>query len=116
MGGALLAVVGLAYVYRDQLFLIAGLGVIVIALVRVAGAGDSQAPTDFTGDVLVWRDRTLDGYQDDAARLAQRGFIVTSVVDQQQRSGCLRILTINFLALLWKPPSKILVTYQRARR
>jgi hypothetical protein len=49
----------------------------------------------------------------DVARAAERGWRVVSATEATQRSGCLRILTITFLALLWKPKPHFLVTFSR---
>ena len=52
-------------------------------------------------------------FQRDADRMAKDGWAVQTVSDRPQRVGCLRILSTGFLALLWKPPSHVLVTYHR---
>ena len=52
-------------------------------------------------------------YENDARLWAAEGWRVASVVQEQQRVGCLRILSIGPLSFLWKPPSRLLVTYSR---
>lgn len=52
-------------------------------------------------------------FERDANKLGKDGWSVKSVTDQPQRSGFMRILLTGGLALIWKPPSRILVTYER---
>lgn len=52
-------------------------------------------------------------FERDAAKLADQGYSVLTVTESQPRSGCLRMLTLGFFALIWKPKNKLIVTYQR---
>lgn len=56
--------------------------------------------------------KSRDAFNRDAQVMAAQGYAVVSVTESQQRSGCMRILLLNFAALLWKPPSHLIVTYQ----
>lgn len=51
-------------------------------------------------------------FEKDAAKMAAQGYAVVTVTESQQRSGCMRIVLLNFAALLWKPPARLIVTYQ----
>jgi hypothetical protein len=64
-------------------------------------------------EVLVRVYKNQSEYQRDAQRLSVEGWRVVSVTEQEQRSGCIRIVLLWFLALLWKPKPRILVTYNR---
>jgi hypothetical protein len=67
-------------------------------------------------EIRVKEYKSQSEYGYDAERMAADGWRVVSVVSvgpEQQRSGCLRILVTGFLSLLWRPPSRILVTYSR---
>lgn len=66
------------------------------------------------GLTLVREYKGRDAFERDAQQLAEQGYSVVSVVDAQQRSGCMRMMTIGFFALVWKPKAKLIVTYQRA--
>ena len=48
----------------------------------------------------------------DIAAASSVGWRVLSVNEMSQRSGCLRICLIGFFALLWKPKSHYIVTFQ----
>lgn len=52
-------------------------------------------------------------FERDANKMAQDGWRVASTMDQQQRSGCMRWMTLGLFSLIWKPKSKIVVTYSR---
>jgi hypothetical protein len=64
-------------------------------------------------EVRVRQYRTRFEYENDARLWAAEGWRVASVVQEQQRVGCLRILFTGPLSLVWKPPSRLLVTYSR---
>ena len=55
-------------------------------------------------------------FQRDAGRMGRDGWAVQSVTDRPQRAGCLRILLTGGIALVWKPPSRVMVTYHRDGR
>lgn len=63
---------------------------------------------------IVREYKSRQAFERDAEKLAAEGYSVLTVTDSQQRSGCLRMLTLGFLALIWKPKSKLIVTYQRS--
>lgn len=67
-----------------------------------------------TERVLVREYSDREAYENDARQLAGYGYAIRSVVDQQQRSGAVRIATLGFGALLWKPKPRLVVTYERA--
>lgn len=50
-------------------------------------------------------------YQKDANKLAQQGWKVQNVTEQEQRSGLTRCCLLGLFALVLKPRNKILVTY-----
>lgn len=64
-------------------------------------------------EIKVREYRSQGAFQRDAARAAGDGWTVQSVTDRPQRAGCLRILLTGGVALVWKPPSRVMVTYQR---
>jgi hypothetical protein len=67
-------------------------------------------------EIRVKEYRSQSEYGYDAQRMAAEGWQVVSVVSiaqEEQRSGCLRILVTGFLELLWKRPPRLLVTYNR---
>jgi hypothetical protein len=67
-------------------------------------------------EIRVKEYKSQSEYGYDAQRMAAEGWRVISVVSvapEQQRSGCLRMLVTGFLTLMWKPSSRILVTYSR---
>lgn len=53
-------------------------------------------------------------YQKEANNLFQQGYEVVSSVDQSQRIGCARGCLLGLFSLVWRPKSKILVTYKKA--
>lgn len=61
--------------------------------------------------VREYRDRKA--MDRDIEESAAHGWRVVTVTDLSQRSGCLRMVTLGFFALIWKPKSKLLVTYAR---
>ena len=62
--------------------------------------------------IVVKRYQNEKQYQRDAARWANRGYEVQSVVSEQPRSGCARILAIGFFAMMFKPKPVLVVTYR----
>ena len=61
--------------------------------------------------IVVKRYKTEKLYQKDARRMLKRGYCVQSVISEQPRAGCGRILTLGFFALLFKPKPELVVTY-----
>lgn len=57
--------------------------------------------------------RSQSDFQSDAEVAAQHGWSVVSVTELSQRAGCMRILALGLFTLIWRPKSKILVTYTR---
>ena len=51
-------------------------------------------------------------FERDAVRLRGQGYVVISVIEQQQPAGCLRILTLGLYSLVVKPTPRLLVTYE----
>jgi hypothetical protein len=47
----------------------------------------------------------------DAINAAAHGWRVVSVTEREQRAGCIRIVLLWFLALLWRPKPRLLVAY-----
>ena len=47
----------------------------------------------------------------DVAEAGAVGWSVVSVSELSQRSGCIRIILLNLLALVWRPKSHFLVTF-----
>ncbi len=66
-----------------------------------------------TADAVVREYASHTAFRTDAAKLAVTGFVVSNVSEMTQRSGCLRMLTLGIFALIWRPPSHIIVTYHR---
>ena len=62
--------------------------------------------------IIIREYRSTHEYQLDSAQLAPWGYRVRTVTESTQRSGCLRIVLIGFLALLWRPAPHIVVTYE----
>lgn len=62
--------------------------------------------------IIVKRYKSEKQYQRDARRLAKHGYEVASVVSEQSRSGCLRILMLGLFAWLFKPKPVLVVTYR----
>jgi hypothetical protein len=66
-----------------------------------------------SGSGIVVREYSdRDKFERDAQRLAAQGYRVVSVTDRQQRAGVVRMATIGFGALIWKPKSHLVVTYE----
>jgi hypothetical protein len=66
-------------------------------------------------EVVIRRYKSDKAYKQDAEKLARQGYSVHSVVSEQVRSGCLRIILLGgFGALIWKPKPQLVVTYKRA--
>jgi hypothetical protein len=63
---------------------------------------------------IVREYKSRQAFEKDAEKLAADGYSVVSVTDSQQRSGCLRMLTLGFFALIWRPKNRLIVTYQRS--
>lgn len=64
--------------------------------------------------IQVKRYRNEKEYQKDAAKMLKNGYEVQSVVSEQPRSGCGRILTIGLFAAIFKPKPELVVTYKMA--
>ena len=62
--------------------------------------------------IEVRRYRNEKEYQKDAGKMAAKGYEVQSVVSEQPRSGCGRILTIGIFAAIFKPKPELVVTYR----
>ena len=62
--------------------------------------------------IVVKRYQNEKAYQRDAGRMAAKGYEVPSVVSEQPRSGCGRILAIGFFAIMFKPKPVLVVTYR----
>lgn len=64
--------------------------------------------------IEVRRYKDEKAYQKDAGKMAAKGYEVQSVVSEQPRSGCGRILAIGFFAAIFKPKPELVVTYRLA--
>lgn len=64
-------------------------------------------------NTIVREYKSREAFERDAQKLAAEGYSVVSVTETQPRAGCIRILTLNLLALVWRPKPKLVVTYQR---
>ncbi len=53
----------------------------------------------------------LDTFYGEAKAYAELGFFPATVTNQPQRAGLIRILLLNFFALLWQPAPVLVVTY-----
>lgn len=62
--------------------------------------------------IQVKRYKNEKEYQKDAAKLAAKGYEIQSVVSEQPRAGCGRILTIGLFAAIFKPKPELVVTYR----
>lgn len=65
--------------------------------------------------IVVRRYKNEKEFQKDAVGLAKQGYEVQSVVSEQPRSGCARIMAIGFLAVMFKPRPVLVVTYRLIR-
>lgn len=66
-----------------------------------------------TGDIRIKEYKDRGEYEKDAPRMAAEGWRVVTVTEQTQRTGCLRMVTLGFFSLIWKPKPHLVVTYQR---
>jgi len=66
-----------------------------------------------TSAVVVREYRDRRDFEWHARDMAADGYSVTSVIEQQQNSGLLRILTLGLYSLIVRPDPRLLVTYQR---
>lgn len=57
--------------------------------------------------------KSVKDYRKDVPKMARHGWKVQSSIEENPRSGCGRILMLGFFALLFRPKSKIVVTYVR---
>jgi len=62
--------------------------------------------------IIVKRYKSQKAYEKDAARMLAKGYEVASVVSEQPRSGCGRILLIGLFAAVFKPKPVLVVTYR----
>lgn len=51
-------------------------------------------------------------YQKDAKNMLSKGYEVQSVISEQPRSGCARIILIGIFAAIFKPKPVLVVTYR----
>jgi hypothetical protein len=61
--------------------------------------------------IVIKRYKNEREYQSDAQKMARKGYRVTNVVSENQRSGCMRILLIG---LFFPPRPQLIVTYSLA--
>lgn len=61
--------------------------------------------------IVIKRYKSDREYQNDAKRMVLGGYEVQSVVSEQPRSGCGRILLIGIFAAIFKPKPVLVVTY-----
>lgn len=66
-----------------------------------------------SSQTMVRTYRSSSDYAKDSAKLLSDGWTVLTVVTQQPRSGCGRILLIGIFAAVFKPKPEIVVTYQK---
>lgn len=72
----------------------------------------SRAPT--VGSKVFVREYNSQGdYQRDAGTLSVQGWRVTSVNQERQNAGCMRILTLGLFSLVVRPKDHYVVTYTR---
>lgn len=64
--------------------------------------------------ILIRQYKSENAFRHDAERLANRGYIVATVTNQQPRAGCLRILTLGLFTLIFPPKPVLIVTYRLA--
>lgn len=62
--------------------------------------------------VRVYKD--THSYQDDASKLAKKGWQPTTVTERKPRAGCLRLALLWWLVLIIPPKPELVVTYQRS--
>ena len=55
--------------------------------------------------------RSREAFDRDAINASANGWRVVSVTESQQRAGCIRIMLLWFIALLWRPKPRLIVTY-----
>ena len=78
--------------------------------IRAAMTTDDEV---ITGDIAIRVYSDLIAFEEDAIAFASIGFFPVTVTNQPQRAGAVRIVLLNFLALLWQPAPHLIVTYQR---
>lgn len=61
--------------------------------------------------IIVKRYKTERVYQQDAGRMAKRGYKIVTVTSERPRHGCLTIITFGFFLLLFPPKPQYVVTY-----
>lgn len=59
--------------------------------------------------------KSPEAYRKDAAKLAKQGWSVQSVTERRPRSGCMRLLLLWFVVLIFPPKPELVVTYVRHR-
>ncbi len=85
-------------------------GAIPSAPPRVDARTGATAPS-----VTVRTYRSAKEYQADLGRMVAQGWSVSNSVQNQPRTGCMRIIMLGGIgALIWKPKPEIIVTYTRA--
>lgn len=62
--------------------------------------------------IVIKRYKSDREYQNDAKKMVLGGYEVQSVVSEQPRSGCGRILLIGIFAAIFKPKPVLVVTYR----
>lgn len=62
--------------------------------------------------IIVKRYKSEKAYQRDARRMQKRGYEVVSVTTENVGRGCLSWALLGIFALLRKPKSELVVTYQ----
>ena len=70
---------------------------------------------DSTVEKTVMREyKSLKAMQADAEVASSFGWHAGSVTQVPQRSGCMRMIMLGGLgAMIWKPPTRMIVTYRR---
>lgn len=66
--------------------------------------------------IIVKEYKNQKAYQKDAPKMATKGYEVASVIEQENRAGCMRWLTIGLFSLIFKPKPTLLVTYRLPNR
>lgn len=71
-------------------------------------------PDEVLGQAIVVKEyKSRGSYERGVRDMGERGYIVVSAIEHSQRPGLMRILLLNFFALLWRPKPHFVVTYQR---
>lgn len=86
----------------------------VVVEVRPA-AEEKVRPWHSTSHQQIVEYENNSAFQNERENWIANGWKVANVTEITQRKGCLRFILLSWLALIFSPPSHVLVVYERAR-